>query len=200
MFRLQINIAGEMQLDKGISRFSEGLVDYRPIWPVIDDEFRAEVKRQFDTEGESGGEAWKPLSDKGYGAWKEQHYPGTPILVREGTLRASLTNRDAPGSISRQEPKTLVMGTSVPYAIYHQKGTKDEAGKVIMPARPEIKLTKGFKRIAMGYIQEYLVERASELGFRHGLRPTEVGRISGVMAKYPGWKPAYLHPGHKKRA
>jgi hypothetical protein len=62
MFRFKMEIAGEVQLDRGIARFSEGVGDYTPIWPVIEDDFYAEEKSQFASEGADGGEKWTPLS------------------------------------------------------------------------------------------------------------------------------------------
>jgi len=57
-----MDIAGEAQLDRGIGRFADGVSDYRPIWPVIEDDFYAEEKAQFASEGAEGGERWQELS------------------------------------------------------------------------------------------------------------------------------------------
>lgn len=190
MFRFTIDVAGDVQLDRGITRFGDGVSDYRPIWPLIYGEFQAEVKGQFESQGEQGGQAWAPLSDnppgRGYASWKQRHYPGQPILVRTGELKASLTDPHAPGAVFEPQPKQMTMGSNVPYAIYHQKGT----GK--MPARPEIELTEKWKRETMRHIQDFLVMRATELGFRDGMDPRAVQRITAAMAKYPGWQPSYM--------
>jgi len=188
MLRFTIDISGDVQLDRAITRFSEGVSDYRPIWPLIYGEFQAEVKGQFETEGAQGGAAWAPLSGA-YSAWKVRTYPGKPILERTGDLKRSLTERDAPGAVFRPEPRQLTMGSDVPYAVYHQKGT----GK--MPARPEIELTEKWKREVMRNLQDYLVMRATQLGFRTGMDPDAVSRISSAMAKYPGWQPGYMEAG-----
>ena len=155
-------------MDRAIARFADGVTDYRPMWPVIEDDFYSLVGRQFATEGAEGGTAWVSLSDA-YGTWKEIHYPGKPILQRTGELMASLTSPTAPGAVRVEERKTLTLGTTVPYAIYHQRGTKK------MPARPEIRLTEAFKRTAMHHVQTYLVQMATQGGFRTGMKPTDVG-------------------------
>jgi phage gpG-like protein len=185
MFRFRLEIAGEVQMDRGIARFADGLSDYRPIWPVIEDDFYAQVKDQFKTEGEEGGEKWAPLSPE-YAGYKEAHFPGKPILERTGELTASLTNPNDPNTVRIEERKSLTLGSRVPYAIYHQTGTKK------MPARPEIKLTEAFKRTAMHHVQTYLVQMANSLGFRQGMKPLDVGwqqawaRRKG-MGGFDGW-------------
>jgi phage gpG-like protein len=164
MFRFRVEIAGEVQMDRGIARFADGVADYRPIWPVIEDDFYSLESRQFQTEGAAGGEVWAPLSPE-YAAWKALEFPGQPILQRTGEMMASLTQRDHPAAVHVEERKTLTLGTTVAYAIFHQRGTSR------MPARKEIQFTEAFKRMAMAHIQQYLVRMASANGFRTGRVP-----------------------------
>jgi phage gpG-like protein len=190
-----------------VTSFADGLADYRPIWPVIEDDFYAQEKAQFQTEGSEGGEKWAALSGSsweevseqgrdasgrfakkqrvihgGYAAWKEAHYPGKPILERTGDLVSSLTNPNDPNTVRVEGRKTLTLGSRIPYAIYHQKGTEK------MPARPEIQLTEAFKRTAMHHVQTYLVQIASQSGFRTGLGPLDLSGMMGSWArgKTPG--------------
>jgi phage gpG-like protein len=155
-------------MDRAIARFADGVSDYRPVWAVIEDDFYALVSRQFATEGVEGGGRWPELTAE-YGKWKAMHYPGKPILERTGELMASLTSPGAPGAVRVEERKTLTLGTTVPYAIFHQTGTRK------MARRPEIQLTEPFKRTAMAHVQGYLVQMATQGGFRTGAKPTEVG-------------------------
>src|ERR1017187_7512096 len=85
-----MEIAGEVQMDRGIARFADGVADYRPIWSAVEDDFYAQMKDQFKTEGEEGGDKWQALSPE-YAGWKEAHYPGQAILQRTGDLYNSLT-------------------------------------------------------------------------------------------------------------
>ena len=156
-------------MDRGIARFADGVTDYRPIWPMFEDLFYAQEKRQFQTEGDEGGDHWKELSPV-YADWKEAHFPGKPILQRTGDLYASLTSRTDPNAVCREERKTLTLGSRIPYAIYHQRGTSK------MPARPEIQLNEGFKREAMHHMQTYLVQMATQCGFRTGMGPLQASR------------------------
>lgn len=181
MFRFRLEIAGEVQMDRGIARFADGIADYRPIWPVIEDDFYAQEKDQFATEGAEGGEKWKELKPETVG-YKEAHFPGKPILQRTGDLYASLTNPNDPNTVRMEERKTLTLGSRIPYAIYHQTGTEK------MDARPEIELTEAFKRTTMHHVQTYLVQIASQSGFRQGWAPLSVfGARAGTAAR-EGWR------------
>lgn len=173
MFRFRMEIAGEVQLDRGIARFADGVSDYRPIWPVIADEFYAEEKEQFATQGAAGGEQWAPLSPA-YAAWKEAHYPGQPILQREGDLVASLTSASDPNAVNVQARKLLTLGSRVPYGIYHQS----TAPRRVLPRRPVVQLTESFKRTSMRQIQAYLVQVATQSGFRTGLTPLQAAGLT----------------------
>lgn len=177
MFRFRLDIAGETQMDRGIVRFSDGVADYRPIWGVIEDDFYALEMDQFKSEGTEGGEKWQALSPA-YGGWKEQHFPGKQILERSGDLVRSLTSGSDPNAVKIEERKTLTLGSKIPYAIYHQSPKP----RRVLPRRPEIMLTEPFKRSVMHHIQTYLVQVASQSGFRSGLGTLQ----SSQLAKYFG--------------
>lgn len=167
MFRFRMDIAGEIQFDRGISRFADGVTDYKPVWPVIEDDWYAEEKEQFQSEGAAGGQRWKLLSPD-YLLWKMVHYPNAErILERTGNLERSLTKAGDPNGVCLEARKTLTLGTKIPYAIYHQSIEP----RTIMPRRPVIQLTESFKRGVMRQIQMYLVTMASECGFRQGWAP-----------------------------
>lgn len=86
-----------------------------------------EWRKQFDSQGSHlTGAKWAPLSP-GYRTWKAAHFPGQPILVASGRLRRSLTSR--PLGIEEYSLNQIKLGTDVPYAAYHQRGTRH------MPAR-----------------------------------------------------------------
>ncbi len=140
-------ILGESQ----IQRMLDGVVyrgqDLRPVWNFIVSDFFALEGQQFATEG-GLGRPWPPLSPV-YAAWKAKHFPGQPILVRTGRLRASLTGRNA-DTVEVQEPQLLRIGTRVPYARFHQTGTSR------MPPRPPIVLTEAVKDRWCRLIHAYL--------------------------------------------
>jgi len=173
-----MEIAGQVQMDRGIARFSDGVADYRPIWPMVEEEFYAEIKLQFRSEGEEGGDKWAELTPE-YAGWKEIHYPGAPILQRTGDLVKSLTSSTDANAVLVEARKTLTLGSRLEYARYHQTGTRNKDGSPRMAARPEIQLTEVFKRKSMNHIHTYLVQIASQSGFRQGLGPLDVSRLSG---------------------
>jgi phage gpG-like protein len=175
MFRFRLEIAGEVQMDRGIARFADGLTDYREVWPIIEDDFYALEAAQFKSEGAEGGEKWPELS-AGYAGWKEAHYPGKPILQRTGDLVASLTSGSDPNAVKREERKTLTLGSKIPYAIYHQSPKP----RRVLPRRPEIMLPADFKRQVMKYLHDFLVNMATKSGFRRGLTSFET---SSIMAR-----------------
>jgi len=187
MFRFRMEVAGRVELDRGIARFADGVADYRPIWPVITDDFCAQVKDQFATEGAAGGDKWVPLSEE-YGKWKERHFAGKPILQRTGDLYRSLTNPNDPNAVHIEERKTLTLGSRISYGIFHQTGTEK------MAARPEIELTEAFKRSVMRNIQVYLVQIASQSGFRTGLGPLQSSAVAAAAQR--GFTPGASGPKH----
>lgn len=164
MFRFRMDIAGEVQLDRGIARFAEGVSDFTPIWPVIEDEFYAEEKAQFRSEGAEGGDPWQELSPA-YAAWKEVHFPGKPILQRSGDLEASLTSGSDVNAVKIEGRKSLTLGSRVPYGIYHQS----TAPRTQLPRRPVVNMSAAFKTSVMRLLQGYLVDVATSAGLRKGL-------------------------------
>ncbi len=181
MFRVRMVVAGVVEMDRGLARFTDGVSDWRPIWPVFGDSFYAHLRAHFESEGEEGlGGKWTPLNSA-YAAWKAVHFPGKKILQRTGALAASLSRREAAGAVFQPMPRSLTIGSAVTYAIYHQTGTRR------MPQRKEIALDEPVKRELMRIAQMYLIQIASMAGFREGLTPTEVSRLAAVKAKYPSW-------------
>lgn len=117
-FRFELE--GEVQMHRRLTGVMARMISWRPAFRLIAEDFRAHMASVFDSEGgatKSG--QWPPLSSA-YAKWKARHYPGRPILVRTGTLRESLTKAGHPEAIQDLSDDALSIGTSVPYAIYHQ--------------------------------------------------------------------------------
>lgn len=141
---LSFEVVGVDQVKKGLAAFLESLQDLRPFWrDVFAPKYFGMVQDLFATGGRSRGDggrfaggAWARLSPK-YRVWKQIHYPGQPILVREGDLRESVRWSGNAGSgalgvggIFQAERSFVVAGTSIPYGVFHKHGTPK------MPARP----------------------------------------------------------------
>ena len=156
MLGIRIELDGDVQLHRSISRFVDNIQDLSPVWGEVRDEFWEIERELFDSEGSSGASGgWAPLSPR-YARWKAQHYPGARIMHRHGVLEESLTGPGS-GSIVRMRPQELALGSSVRYAGYHQRGT----GR--MPARKVIDLAGASKTRIMKIIQRWLVNRHKEL-------------------------------------
>lgn len=109
--------------------------DWSRAWPAVATRLRMQTRRHFNSEGGSGRAGrWTPLSAR-YKAWKDRYYPGRKILELTGRLRDSITNESHPDAIEVRNPRYLFVGSSVPYAGYHQDG----AGT--LPRRPPLSPT-----------------------------------------------------------
>lgn len=147
-FRFTFSVYGDTQVDRTLARFADNVADATPVWEALAAKFQAAERRQFATEGRYASGGWPALSPK-YAAWKARHYPGKPILEREGHLKASLTER--PFGVEAIEPGYMVLGSDVSYGAYHQKGS----GR--LPQRRPVELTEAQRRDWVRLIQRFIV-------------------------------------------
>ncbi len=140
---LSFTVAGNDAVKNGLTALLEQTKDLRPFWrDVFAPKYFAMVQDLFATGGRArggGGKfksgAWAQLSPR-YRVWKQEHYPSRPLLVREGTMRESVNWHGSglgPGGIFEATPSYAVFGTSVPYAKYHQYGTKNMPQRSFLP-------------------------------------------------------------------
>ena len=138
---------GEKQVNRTIADREERVEDATPAWDAIADRFRVIESRLFQTQGGSSGRKWSPLSPR-YARWKARVRPGAPILVFDGDLRKSLTER--PFGIEVIEPGFMVIGSDVEYGAYHQRGEG-------VPRRRPVSLAEADRRIFVNILQRFLV-------------------------------------------
>lgn len=141
---LRFTFLGEDQIDRSLLGLADRARDLTPAWDVLEERFTGYEARWFSSQGDG---TWPQLS-KGYAEWKARHFPGKPILQREGELLASVTKPD----IAVKEPSYAIFGTAVEYAQYHQKG----AGR--LPRRRVIDLDDEEKREWVRVVQRFLIE------------------------------------------
>lgn len=135
----------------------------------VDEEFRANEKRLFSSEGNSGGPRWAPLSpeyakrkaglrrrdlrqsrlQRGLGFRRRITIAGRTILVLGGSMRDSFTQPSSRNHISRVVGRTIELGSSDPLAHYHF------AGEGRLPRRDPIQHTDEQKR---GYLKTVAAE------------------------------------------
>lgn len=132
LLRLDVTIEGEQQARFGLARMAENVSDFRPFWiDYFAPRFYADIRENFEVEGHRVLDAgWAPLSPS-YAAWKESQVGSIPgILQFTYALMESVTDERAPGAIFDPQPDALDIGTSIEYAMQHQRGTDR------LPARP----------------------------------------------------------------
>lgn len=124
-FKLQVENASAVRFAFG--GMAAAVRDWRKyIWPgVTKDAIRPWLKRQFAMEGHGAHGRWKELSQP-YAARKAKRWPGEKILSASGKMKRSLLAETNMGTAT---PRTLLYGTDIKYARYHQTGTRK------MPAR-----------------------------------------------------------------
>lgn len=116
-------------------------------WTVI-----GGLQTAFITQGTSKGAAWKDLTSK-YAADKAKDFPGKTILIRSGDMFNSLVGGKA-GNVSILTKKKLEYGTMIPYAGFHQTGTKRMAARKwnnITPLQ-----VKTWKKLIASYVVDVL--------------------------------------------
>lgn len=122
-------------------------VDLRPAWNDFQGVWWSQNEDMFDSQGVP---PWADLSPR-YAAWKEEAFPDAGILERTRRLRDSLTG-PGPDSVYIMTPRTLKMGTRVPYSDVLQEGTDN------MPAREHNILFDESFMILVEMVGEYVTE------------------------------------------
>jgi len=116
---------------------NQRLQDWREFWATIFiPQYAERIQQHFETEGELdgyGSYGWADL-DPAYAEWKTRHFPGTKILERTRRLRDSLApGSTGPDTVIEAGPTMLQYGTRVPYAKFHEEGTRRMRRRRIFP-------------------------------------------------------------------
>lgn len=133
-------------ISKQLGRMAARVANPIPAFQQIAARFALIMKEQFDSEG-GRAHKWAPLSP-GYAAQKELRYPGKPILQASGALMRSLTHE--PFGVEGATATEMVLGTDIPYAIFHQLGIP------LVPRRPVVDLTV-VDRLEMTHIVQHYI-------------------------------------------
>lgn len=87
MLTVTFDVAGEGQFVRAFEAYDHELRDLSDPFEDVADHLVRVVGEQFVSEGAHGlGAKWEPLSP-GYEEWKDEHYPGRPLLVLSGAMR-----------------------------------------------------------------------------------------------------------------
>jgi phage gpG-like protein len=106
--------------------------DVRPAWDVVLTWWAERNVTNFRNAGKRWQAAWRPLAPTTLAEKLRLGYPPN-ILVRSGDLRTSLTMR--PLGVEQLRPHDVEAGTNVPYADFHQRGTKRMPQRKLVNAR-----------------------------------------------------------------
>lgn len=109
-----------------LQQMRERAANVSPAWEALLDWWAARNMTHWRSKGQRWRTPWKPLAPSTIAEKLRLGYP-TDILRRTDKLRNSLTRR--PLGIERIRPHEMEAGTAVPYAHFHQDGTRR------MPAR-----------------------------------------------------------------
>lgn len=120
---LNLSLAGDVQLNRTLIGTSTRVLDMRPAWQSIVDQFLAFEARQFATEGAAGSGGWAPLADATIEARLARGGQAGPVLDDTGALKNSLTVKGAANQVLELTPDRMSVGTLDPKATFHQQGT-----------------------------------------------------------------------------
>ena len=107
---------------------------------------------------EAGG-TWRPLAPstqrerarKGYG-------PAHPILEQTGRLAASVMGGE--GHVRRETPMSITLGTEVPYAVFHQRGTQHMPARMVIghgdPPRLQQREAQAVRKLFSEYLHKVI--------------------------------------------
>lgn len=121
-------------------RWADLMDDWGPVLEDVVTLFRMHELQHFKSQGRSTGRKFQKLS-KRYKVWKESNYPGRPILVLRGALRAALVE-GGPGSVKKVTSNSLVVGIdpgSNPLAKYARAHSRGEGRHGRIPKRPPVR-------------------------------------------------------------
>ena len=130
-------IENDREFQSALDRLSKTVVDMRIPFGQISRSFYQENKRIFARKGPGGYPDCKNERSKRQKI--KQVGCAYPLLVRTGRLAASLTSKSDPEAYNVITPKTLILGTRVPYAIFHQS----DAPRHVLPQRKVIFIDGG---------------------------------------------------------
>lgn len=127
-------------IEMSFERWADLMDDWGPAFEDVVTLFRMHEKQHFKSEGRSTGRKFRKLSER-YKVWKEANYPGRPILVLRGALRAALVEGGS-GSVKKVTSRSLQVGIdpkSDPLAKYARAHSRGEGRFGRIPKRPPVR-------------------------------------------------------------
>ena len=173
MIEFKMSVPNALKIHFAFAGLAEEVKDWsRNIWPsVVRYALRPWLTDQFAQQGHGAHGNWPALTAL-YAARKAKTYPSKLILEASGKMKESLIPEANKGEMT---PRTLRYGSNVPYAIYHQTGTKKMVARRIFD--PEASQARGtLKGLIRMSVARGVTLQARKLGFAVGgsdLSPAE---------------------------
>lgn len=151
---ISFDVMGETQVARTLQLTDELSRDMSEPLNELMDLLLLDIRIQFVTEGAAArGVRWQQLSDE-YGKWKAEHYPGRPMLVRDGAMKGAMLNKLQAVHVG---PEEAVYEPLSEIAGFHQSGADwlgpawDHPGPYAhhLPQRKMVDLTDAFKHEAV---------------------------------------------------
>jgi len=144
MVQYTIDVTGLSQLTGKLHRLESQLMDWQDAFAAIGQAFVDWYSSvPFASRGSVYGKPWPALNPK-YKTWKADHYPGRPILIREGTL--------SQGFEFVSNTNSVRLFNRVDYFEKHQKGLG-------VPQRVIMALNDDRKKAAVDELQKELAKK-----------------------------------------
>jgi phage gpG-like protein len=140
-YRVKDGTGDELALHKMAAAFEYTAADFARmgefLYPELIPVFESALADQFLAEGKGPNRGkWAALTEK-YAKAKRKKHGVRPILVASGDLMRGLTDSNSSHAQRVYNAKQFSFGTSeVPYASFHQTGTKSKSGGQKMVDRP----------------------------------------------------------------
>lgn len=142
-------LAGDKALNKQLGLVQDLVEDFRPAWVEVARATNDFHEAVFKNEGRHGGfSKWAPLKES-----TKRQKRTDKILTETGRLRKSMTKNQAKDAIRVFKKKVFEWGTVVPYAGYHQTGTKK------MAKRSPLRINKRLTKVIIKTIQKFYFDQ-----------------------------------------
>lgn len=152
---IKLSAFGEEQVSREILRVGQHAGDATPAMRVLARFWQHELAANFDSQGSHASGGWAPLKPSTV-ADKRRRGLDPRILHATHALRNSLTRPGAAHSIRVIAPHQAAIGTTVPYARFHQSGTSK------MPRRRPVELSADARKRSVKIVQRYIITGALE--------------------------------------
>jgi phage gpG-like protein len=157
MIQITFDVSGIATVQQKFATYGADVKDLSVPFTEIADDLQADFTLNMATEGALFGGGWAPLAPSTIADRVRKGYGAGPILYRTGALANSLSG-DNSGAIKEVTPASVTVGTAVPYAGYHQTGTKK------MPMRRIIGLSWARRSLIVRRLADYIRMLAAESG------------------------------------